>query len=167
MVATTAPIDEQIRRMEPIAAPAEDLPKLTELAKLFERSVVRRTARPRGRAPGAALVGPSGEQLALPESLYHLLARLIEVLARGDAVTIAPIGKELTTQQAADVLNVSRQYLLRLLDESRLPFSRVGTHRRLKIEDVLAYKAQRDAEREAKLDALAALSEEIGYRELE
>jgi excisionase family DNA binding protein len=167
MVAARLQLDEQIRRMEPITALKEELPKLNELAKLLERSVVQRAARPRGRGASAALVGPNGEEIALPAPLYPLLARLVEVLARGDAVTIVPVGKELTTQQAADILNVSRQYLLRLLDEGKLPYTRVGTHRRLKIEEVLAFKATRDAEREATLGELMALSEQIGgYGEL-
>jgi excisionase family DNA binding protein len=100
--------------------------------------------------------------------MFHLLARMAEVLARGDAVTIVPVGQELTTQQAADLLNVSRQYLIRLLDANALPFTRTGgKHRRLRIEDVLAYKAKRDHERREGLDELAALTQDMGgYPEL-
>jgi excisionase family DNA binding protein len=90
-----------------------------------------------------------------------------EVLARGDSLTIVPVGKELTTQQAADLLNVSRQYLVRLLGEGRIPYTRTGKHRRLRIEDVLTFKEQRDRERGAALDELTRMSQEIGgYDEL-
>lgn len=166
-MAVPAPLVEQIRRMEPVSAPPEELAQLTELAKLFERRSVQRRAA-RARAPGAALVGPSGEQLPLPEPLYRLLERLVEVLARGDAVTIVPVGREVTTQQAADILNMSRQYLVRLLDGGRIPHRKTGKHRRLRIEDVLAFKAERDRERREQLDALAAMTEDMGgYPELE
>lgn len=165
-MAVAAPLIEQIRRMEPVAAPPEELPQLGELAKLFERSVVRRASR--ARATGAALVGPSGEQITLPEPLYRLLERLVEVLARGDAVTIVPVGRELTTQQAADILNMSRQYLVRLLDEGRIPHRKTGKHRRLRIEDVLAFKAERDRDRREQLDAIAAMTQDLGeYPELD
>jgi excisionase family DNA binding protein len=90
-----------------------------------------------------------------------------EVLAGGDAVTIVPTGKELTTQQAADLLSVSRQYLVRLLDEGRIPCIRTGKHRRLRIDDVLAFKEKRDRERQEALTDLTRLSEDLGgYDEL-
>ncbi|TMQ07808.1 MAG: helix-turn-helix domain-containing protein [Deltaproteobacteria bacterium] len=127
--------------------------------------------RRKGKARTSAqprLVGPAGEEIHLPEPMFQLLARIAEVLARGDAVTIVPVGQELTTQQAADLLNVSRQYLIRLLDANELPFTRTGgKHRRLRIEHVLAYKAKRDREREEGLDELAAMTQEMGgYPEL-
>jgi excisionase family DNA binding protein len=164
MVAVRTPIEEQIRRMEPVAAPPEELLQLSQVAKLLTRSF----RVPAERPFGAALVGPAGERLELPEPLYHLLARITEVLARGDAVTIVPVGRELTTQQAADLLNVSRQYLVRLLDEGRIPHRKTGKHRRVQIEDVLAFKTDRDRRREKQLDALAAMTQDMGgYPELE
>lgn len=113
------------------------------------------------------LVGPNGESLEIPESVFYVLERVAEVLARGDSVTVVPVGKELTTQQAADLLNVSRQYLVRLLDDGAISFRRTGKHRRLRIEDVLAFRERRDQEREATLGELARQSEEAGgYTEL-
>jgi excisionase family DNA binding protein len=112
-------------------------------------------------------MGPSGEAIPIPETVFYVLERVAEVMARGDSITIVPVGQEVTTQQAADMLNVSRQYLVRILDEGRIPFSKTGKHRRLRIEDVLAYKEQRDKEGRAKLDALTQMSEEMGgYDEL-
>jgi excisionase family DNA binding protein len=90
-----------------------------------------------------------------------------EVLARGDAITLIPVHQELTTQQAADLLNISRQYLVRLLEEGKIPYTRTGKHRRLRIDDVVAYKQARDRERGESLDELARLSNELGgYEEL-
>lgn len=83
-------------------------------------------------------------------------------LARGDSITVVPIGKELTTQQAADLLNVSRQFLVRLLDEKRLPFCKTGKRRRLRIDDVLAFKERRDKERRAGLRELSQVTQEYG-----
>lgn len=77
-------------------------------------------------------------------------------------MAVVPISQELTTQQAADLLNVSRQYLVRLVDEGKLPCVRTGSHRRLLLEDVLRYKAERDREREDTLDELTRLHEDLG-----
>jgi excisionase family DNA binding protein len=75
---------------------------------------------------------------------------------------LVPVGQLLTTQQAADLLNMSRQYLVRLLEENQIPHRKVGRHRRLKIEDVLAYKAGRSAARKSKLAELTQIAEEAG-----
>jgi excisionase family DNA binding protein len=167
MVTATTQLQEQIRRMTPVSAPRDRLPELGTTAEKLARIVgvqkvkARRLLQPR-------LVGSAGEEIPLPEPMFHLLARMAEVLARGDAVTIVPVGQELTTQQAADLLNISRQYLIRLLDANELPFTRTGgKHRRLRIEDVLAYKAQRDHERQEGLDELASMTQDMGgYPEL-
>lgn len=157
------PLDEQIRRMTPVAAPPEQRANVAALFRLLDNA-----SRRRPHLPGQCkLLGPSGDVIAIPDTLFFLLERVAEVMARGDSVTIVPTGKELTTQQAADVLNVSRQYLVRLLNEGRIPYNRTGKHRRLRIEDVLAFKEQRDNERGVSLDELTRLSEEFGgYGEL-
>lgn len=154
----TAPqLEDQIRRMTPVSArPAERV----EVAKLYK--VLGRLAHTPTRAPACRLIGPQGEEVALPDAIFYALERVAEVLARGDSITIVPVGKELTTQQAADLINVSRQYLVRLLDEGRIVYTKTGKHRRLLIEDVLAFKAQRDAKRENQLHDLSNLTEEFG-----
>lgn len=148
--------------MTPVTAPVEQRAGIAALSRALGGIHPRRR-----RPPVCKLVGPTGESITIPESVIFVLERVAEVLARGDAVTVVPVGKELTTQQAADLLNVSRQYLVRLLDSGVLPHTKTGKHRRLRIEDVLAYRNERDQERRAKLDELTQLSEELGgYDEL-
>lgn len=162
MGATSEHIEELLRKMSPVSAPREQQEEVAELARRL------RQLRPRQeRGQPCKLIGPNREAIAIPEAVFYVLERVAEVLARGDAITLVPVGKELTTQQAADLLNISRQYLVRLLEQDRLPYSKIGKHRRLRIEDVLAYKEARDRERKAQLDLLASMSEEAGgYGEL-
>jgi excisionase family DNA binding protein len=83
-----------------------------------------------------------------------LLMDILEAMAAGRGVTIVPENAELTTVEAAGVLNISRPYLIKLLDEGVIPHRKVGKHRRIRMEDVMAYKARDDREREAILDQL-------------
>lgn len=114
------------------------------------------------RVGAVRLVGPQGESIQIPPSLFRALQVAVDVLARGEAVVIMPVHRELTTQQAADILNVSRQYLVRLLDAGKIPFTRAGTHRRVKFGDLRTYLEQRDAQRQRNLDDLTQLSQELG-----
>lgn len=158
MEATAHTIEDRIRRMTPVAAPPEQQAQVVALSKVLEGMAHQ----PRKRAPKCQLVGPKGESIVLPESVFYVLERVVEVMARGDSITVIPIGREITTQQAADLLNVSRQYLVRLLDEGRLPFRKTGKHRRLRIEDVLSFKKTRDKDRQAGLRELSRMTEEFG-----
>ena len=133
------------------------------------RSALRRQ---RGKAAGKrgaasfTLLLPDGTRATIPMTALKLFTHVVEVLASGNAVTLVPMGKELTTQQAAGLLNVSRQYVVRLLNEGAIPHHKLGTHRRLRIEDVLAYKAQRDKQRRAQLRTLTRFSEAAGGYDL-
>jgi excisionase family DNA binding protein len=151
-------MEDLIRRMTPVAAPREQQAQVAELSRALEGMVHA----PRKRAPRCQLVGPDGASVLLPESVFYMLERVAEVLARGDSVTVVPVGKEITTQQAADLLSVSRQYLVRLLGEGRIPFRRTGKHRRVRVEDVLRYKETRDKDRRAGLRELSRLTQEFG-----
>ena len=102
------------------------------------------------------------ETLELPGSAVRLLLDILEHMARGSAVTLLPIHAELTTQQAADLLHVSRPHLVQLLGERKLPYRKVGTHRRVRAEDVLAYRREMDRERREVLKELAAHDQELG-----
>lgn len=103
--------------------------------------------------------------IELPQTLFNVLAQAAGTLAQGRSVAILHLGEELTTQQAADLLQVSRPYLIRLLEEGRIDYHMVGTHRRIKLGDLLAYKRTRDARRRASLEELVRVSESLGLYE--
>ncbi|MEZ4330082.1 MAG: helix-turn-helix domain-containing protein [Polyangiales bacterium] len=158
MTAPPHTLEDRVRRMTPVAAPPEQQAQVVALSRAFEGMVLPSTQ----AAPACRLVGPQGESVAIPDAVFHVLARVVEVLARGDSVAVVPMGRELTTQQAADLLNVSRQYLVRLLDEGRIACRKTGKHRRLRVEDVLAFKTQRDKDRRAGLRELSQLTQDFG-----
>lgn len=109
------------------------------------------------------IVGDSSrETVALPASAVRLLVRVLEEMARGNAVTLIPVHAELTTQKAADMLNISRPSLIQLLDEGKIQYRRVGTHRRVRFESLMKYRRQADAARRAALAELAAYDQELG-----
>ena len=105
------------------------------------------------------------QQIELPAGAVSLLVDILDTMASGRGVMLIPENVELTTVQAAEVLHVSRPFLIKLLEEGRIPFRKVGRHRRIRIDDVMAYKTAIDREREAILDELAAEAQELnmGY----
>jgi excisionase family DNA binding protein len=145
---------------EPVTVPEAVRPSLVDLYNLLSDS-----------AHGAGqftLVAADRRAVALPSTMVQLLRQVVGTLAKGDALTLVAVHQELTTQQAADLLNVSRQYLVRLLDEGKLAYHKTGTHRRLKLEDVLEYRRRRDSERMQSLAELSRMTQELGgYPELE
>lgn len=134
------------------------LPTRDEIASAAEAA----TALANARAENGALTiaGPDGEPVRLAPAIGDLIVDLLGHVARGDMVTLVPTGAMLTTQQAADILNVSRPYLSKLLKEGEIPFIPVGSHRRVLHADLMAYKEKRDAARTAALDELARLGQE-------
>jgi excisionase family DNA binding protein len=107
------------------------------------------------REAEAKLIGPDGKSEILPNNLYSFLLRLLADLRAGNAVTILQSSHELTTIEASKILGMSRQFLVQLLEKGEIPFHMVGTHRRLYVRDVIAYKARRDTSRRKTLDDLA------------
>jgi excisionase family DNA binding protein len=106
--------------------------------------------------------GGSRATVKLPAAAARLLVRILDEMARGNAVTLIPVHAELTTQEAADMLHISRPTLIQLLDEGKVEYRRVGTHRRVRFDALMKYKRQADAARRAVLAELAAYDQELG-----
>lgn len=141
-----------VAEREPIVADETEHLALDEI----ERALIQPTPERR-----ALIVGPDGAQTELPESLYAVLVRAAHELRRGRGISILPVGMELTTQQAADLVNVSRPFLIRLLEAGQIPYYKVGTHRRIRLDDLLAYRRRRSQERRTML-ARMATAQELG-----
>jgi excisionase family DNA binding protein len=140
---------------DPIVAPEEERSTIASIEEYLESK--------RGRA--ARLVGPSKDGVPIPSSLRRVLIAAARQLADGNGVSIMPVTAEVTTQQAADLLNVSRPFVIGLLDKGEIPFHRVGTHRRIRLKDLLAYRRRRDSSRHAVIDRLATEAQELGIYE--
>ncbi len=136
---------------EPITASENERPALKKIEDVLNQE----KRRPR-------LIGSDGEEIELPLSVFQVLRQIIYHMMRGRAISVVPINKELTTQEAADILNVSRPYFVKLLEEGTIPFSVVGTHRRVRFDTLMEYKTHYEAEQDRKLDELTRLSEESG-----
>ncbi|MCC6739254.1 MAG: helix-turn-helix domain-containing protein [Planctomycetia bacterium] len=104
----------------------------------------------------------SRDTVSLPASAVRLLVELLAEMAEGNAVTLIPIHAELTTQQAADLLGISRPFLIGLLEDGKLPFRKVGTHRRVLYADLMRFKTAIDLSRKEALDKLASEAQDLG-----
>ena len=141
---------------DPVAPSADDsrLAKTSSrrLAPFLDRNLLFRLAE-------------TDETVELPATAVRLLVDLLSAMAEGDAVTLIPIHAELTTQQAADLLGVSRPFLIKQLEDGIIPFRRIGTHRRVFFSDLMAYKRNVDQKRLETLDQLTAQAQELdmGY----
>lgn len=115
-----------------------------------------------GDAKDVRLVVGQRTEVPLPAGALDVLVAALKQLANGKQVSIVPVDAEMTTQEAADLLRVSRPYLIGLLDAGKIPYRKVGTKRRLLVADVLAYKSQDDKRRRKLLDELSAEAQKLG-----
>jgi excisionase family DNA binding protein len=137
--------------LDPVILPQSQEEQVVELHKLLEKE---------GRAQ---LVGKGGEpSIKLPDAIYHLLLEILALMRQGKAISIRPYTQELTTQQAADLLCVSRPYLVKLLEEGAIRFHKTGTHRRIYLRDLVEYKSLRDESRHTSIERMARAAQEAG-----
>jgi excisionase family DNA binding protein len=108
-----------------------------------------------------ALIGPDGERIDLPPSVHLILMRVVEKMQEGKTIAVLPLTEELSTQAAADLLGVSRQFFVRECEAHKLPFSYTGTHRRVLLGDLLDYKKRREQARRDSIVRIARQSEEL------
>jgi excisionase family DNA binding protein len=142
MVAVIA-VNRMSSILEPAVNPDLDKAELAELQHLLTES-------------GVAIADSDGlHRFALPDKPYYALLKIIRDLATGRAVSLASSAQEMTTQEAANFLGFSRQFLVRLLDEAKIPFHRVGSHRRVYLQDLINYKGERDRRRHDAIQEIA------------
>jgi excisionase family DNA binding protein len=141
---------------ETFFAPAA--PQTGELYDFIEAHSEKNGARP---LPQFFLSGAeAGDQVEIPHEIYEVLVKAVEAMQRGLAVTITPSSLTLTTQQAAEILGITRPTLVKILDAGKIPFEKPGSHRRVRLQDVLAYKEVRKVEQYEALASIAASEEE-------
>lgn len=134
-----------------IVAAVEALPRVKDYLATHEDSVVRLVA-----------ADEPEETLVVPRGAIELLARVLAHMAAGEGVSVVPAHAELTTQQAADLLNVSRPFLIGLLDQGDIRYRKVGKHRRIKAQSLMDYMARDDRERREVADELSLMNQEMG-----
>ena len=139
----------------------------TEADALLARESSRRLATHKlGRKAGIRIQllddGEKAETVLVPASALRLFLQLLTEMSQGNSVTLIPTHAELTSQQAADLLNVSRPYLVKLLDEGKIPCRTVGKYRRVRFDDLMAFKRKDDDARSEILDQLTAEAQELG-----
>lgn len=129
-----------------------------ELIDQLEQILSRESAQPK-------LVGSNGEEILIPESVYSILRQIVHAMASGQAFSVEPHNRELTTQEAAELLKVSRPFFVKLLKEGAIPYIEVGKHRRVLFQDVITYKEQRQVKRRQGMKELSQFLQEEGFYE--
>lgn len=135
----------------PEAAAREEILDFAELMRELEVFLARNSSK-------AALVDPQGKARPIPDEIFRILDQVAHALAAGEGITIVPQGMTMTTQQAADFLGISRPTLVRLLEAGDIAYDKPGRHRRVQLEDLVAYQANFRAERRAALRELQRAS---------
>jgi excisionase family DNA binding protein len=145
---------------DPVAATEAEMPLARESSRRLARYTKQST--PLSVTPEG---GKASDAVVLPASAVKLLVRLLSEMAAGNAVTLIPVHAELTTQQAADLLGVSRPFVIKQIEDGKLPHRRIGTHRRVMFKDLMDFKRRIDADRSNAIDQLAAEAQKLnlGY----
>lgn len=137
-------------------------PEASEQAQVALRALAKIKAKKTARTFQIRPEGGADVSVTVPREAFALFLEVLGQMANGNAVTIVPVHAELTTQEAAELLNVSRPHLVELLESGKIPFRRVGTHRRIRASDLVTYQKQDEVERQDALDALAHEAQKLG-----
>ena len=150
---------------EQIPTPLAPTPLETAMAGDSSRQLAVFLSHQKGDSVKIALEENSKEMVSIPLSAFRLLADILTEMSKGNAVTFIPIHAELTTQQAADFLNVSRPFVVKLIEDKKLPCRKVGTHRRVLFQDLVEFKRKTNEERAQTLEELAKQAQDLdmGY----
>lgn len=141
----------QTTRFDPAEFAPNELELVNHMMELF-----RNDTRP------PALVDERGQRTELPKPVYELLVKVASAMQEGKVITLVPETEELTTQAAANLLGVSRPHVVKLIEEGKLPYHKVGAHRRIRMKDLLAFQRLRDQSRREALDELARRAQDAG-----
>ncbi len=133
----------------------EEVSQAKEISHTLSRAL-------KGRRSITLRLSGSKNELRLPPAATPLLVEILDQMSKGKTVKVMATDAEISTQRAANLLHVSRPFLIDLLEKKQIPFRRVGSHRRIRLADVLAYKQQTDKQRMAALDELTQISQELG-----
>lgn len=137
-----------LERDRPVLPPKEPLDELAALLRRYRGPIT--------------LSRPDGPHLVLPHEVFEVLTNVVEAMAAGQAVIVAPVHQRLTTQQAADLLGISRPTFVRLLSSGEIDYEQPGRHRRVLLTDVLEYRERRSSKRRRALDRMVEIAEESG-----
>lgn len=118
------------------------------------------------QALSTTLIGPTGEQISMPPEVFEVLRDVVAAMAQGQAVVVAPVHQRLTTQEAADLLGVSRPTFVKLLEDGEIPFEQPGRHRRVLLTDVLAFGKRRSSRAREALDRMVEIANDGAMYEL-
>jgi excisionase family DNA binding protein len=137
---------------------APEAPKTGEIYSFIEAHAARRGSTPEPKFFLSG--GESGDQVEIPREVYNIFVKVVDAMRSGLAVTITPSSLTLTTQQAAEILGVTRPTLVKMLETGKIPFEKPGTHRRIRLADLLAFKEVRKEEQYAALSSMDTVDDE-------
>jgi len=141
----------------PNGSNVEEIETIKQLKKLIAKAENK----------GLQISTSNGESIALPNSVTDIFRTVINVIAQGKGISLIPVAEEVTTTQGAEILNISRPYLMRLIENGEIPYHQVGTHKRINLQDLLEYKKIRDTKRKKGLQKLTELSQELGLYDID